>query len=569
MIFAPRIDTSTAAQSHSWDAPAEHDAAPDNSSQARPDDAPAATSGASFAGELPPVVAALLPPPDAESDPTAAAGKRAATAAPGAAAGTAAPAAPTASPQELAAIDLMLGDPLNQELIATYAPSATLPKTAVAVEAVKHYGVERALQMQQLAQATAAVREEYLKAVDQAGAASPPLPQAWTMDGWTKTDPGYSNVSFWTPAEGSKLRAEHPGWTIERTDEGKDGCYCKPTFNVDAFTASYAKGDSLAARAFAALYGSSETTTQRLCGDGGETVPVTTFGHGMFNLVPGKYVYGGRDSDEPRWQAGHLECNGAVRVVDLASPPELRNNRMVWFDPAMGFVTQRENVVVHEGWFEKALPAVFAAFITYMTAGAGAGLANSMSLTQGTISHAVVAGATNSMIGAALNGAMSGNLSFKNIFESALKGAITGGVTSGLGLNTLGMNASGQIVNYGEKLLAITGQATLSGALAALSGGDFSAALQGSFTAGIANGLAGQITGNMQAGINAQVKAGTLSAIEASMLRSLTQATGSAIRALANHGNPGQAAAKEFLQSIVGNAAKALPGVAPEMKKAA
>jgi hypothetical protein len=150
-----------------------------------------------------------------------------------------------------------------------------------------------------------------------------------------------------------------------------------------------------------------------------------------------------------------------------------------------------------------------------------------------------------------------------------LKGAITGGVTSGLGLNTLGMNASGQIVNYGEKLLAITGQATLSGALAALSGGDFSAALQGSFTAGLANGLAGQITGNMQAGINAQVKAGTLSAIEASMLRSLTQATGSAIRALANHGDPAQAAAKEFLQSIVGNAAKALPGVAPEMKKAA
>jgi len=148
---------------------------PDPDSQARAQ-APipmvrAASANVSFEGaSAPPPVPTPLPTPAAPSQAPLAAPLVTApiTAQPAAQTAPSSSAGPTASPQELLTIDLMLADPLNREIVAKYAGSAPLPPSAVTTEMVKHYGADRAGQMQQLAQAAGAVRQEYLKALDAA-----------------------------------------------------------------------------------------------------------------------------------------------------------------------------------------------------------------------------------------------------------------------------------------------------------------------------------------------------------------------------------------------------------------
>ena len=122
----------------------------------------------------------------------------------------------------------------------------------------------------------------------------------------------------------------------------------------------------------------------------------------------------------------------------------------------------------------------------------------------------------------------------------------------------MGLNAAGEVVNYAERALAITGQATLQGALTKLSGGSFKDGFTNGLSAGIAAGLANEITGSMQANIDARLELGTLSPVEASALRTLAQATGTAIRALANPRDPGFAMASDYLNSLLADGVQGL-----------
>ncbi|HUG21623.1 hypothetical protein, partial [Piscinibacter sp.] len=446
------------------------------------------------------------------------------------------PAAPTASATELGMVDLMLADPLNGELVAAWGGSAKLPDTDLARDQIARFGADRAGQMQQLAHATATVRSEYQRAVD-AAAAKPPPP------------PAFNPLTHRFDA--GELP---PGWRVELLGVSEGTPNYRTSFSIDAYTAWYAQQDSLAGRAFAALYGEAKTTVE--VGESYER-STTTIGGGLFTVHTGSGFGTDENGTSQAWQPGRLEASGAVVPISLSSGRELHDRSAVWFDPALGFVTARENIVQKQDWLDKAAPIIVTGVIMVATSGAG-GLLSAAGGT-GTLMGAVTTATGSSVLGAAalgaaggalaatVNGAFSGHLSLKDIFRSALTGAVTGGVMQATGVNTLGLDQAGKVASYAQRAMAISGTSTLQGALTALAGGRFADGFKNGLTAGIAQGLAAEVMHGMRADIAARVKSGQLSAVDASALRTLTQATGSAIRALANPQDPGFAFAAEFV----------------------
>ncbi|MFZ5542576.1 MAG: hypothetical protein ACOZJZ_03380, partial [Pseudomonadota bacterium] len=446
---------------------------------------------------------------------------------------------PTASAVELASVDLMLADPLNRELVAAFAPNPVRPGSDFARAQAARYGAERFGRMQQLAQATAAVREQYAQAVNQAQANRPT----------------------------QHLACPPPGWRYETQSIGEGELSYKPVFDVDAFTRWYARQDSLAARAFASIYGGSQTTTT-VHGENEHRVSTTVIGGGLFELRHGSWYDAGEGGGQQGFSPGHLSAHGEVVTIDAQGHPELHQREAVWFDPAMGFVTHAANVVQHEDWIDKAAPVVFAAFMTWLTcggagslfaagsAGASAAAASSMSTLVGSaaagatgsaVAGTLASAATVSALHSVFSGVASGTLSFRDVLRSAATGALTAGIGSATGLGGMGLDRAGNITSYAQRALAITGQATLQGALQKLAGGDFK---QG-FSAAVAAGLAGEFTRGLQADIAAKVAAGQLGQAEASMFRMLAQATGSAIRTLGHPNDAGFAFAQDFINTLM------------------
>jgi hypothetical protein len=199
-------------------------------------------------------------------------------------------------------------------------------------------------------------------------------------------------------------------------------------------------------------------------------VATSTLG-GIATLALGRWV-----QDEyapPVWQASRLD-GGALQRVDPGAPPDLHNAQAVWFDPGLGWVTERANIVVKQDFFDQAFPVLV---------GIGAAWATGVA--------------------------------------DALKSAA-----------------------FATRALAVTGQATVQGAVQELLGGHF----KDGFTAGLASGLAGEITTALDAAIGSMQG---LSAAESSALRLLARATGSAVRAAANPGDPAQAFGLELLGTLV------------------
>ena len=105
---------------------------------------------------------------------------------------------------------------------------------------------------------------------------------------------------------------------------------------------------------------------------------------------------------------------------------------------------------------------------------------------------------------------------------------------------------------FATRALAVTGQATVQGAVQELLGGHF----KDGFTTGLASGLAGEITTALDAAIGSMQG---LSAAESSALRLLARATGSAVRAAASPGDPAQAFGLELLGTLVNDELQTLP----------
>ena len=413
--------------------------------------------------------------------------------------------------------------------------SAATPTGGLATDLSARYGADLLGRLGLLDRATATVRELYRQAVDNAGAARAPMGAA---------DP--------------------PGWTT--TTEGSGESFSvEQRFSVDAFTAWYAKQDTLASRAFAQLYGGSQTTVTP--GAGVDSVPTARIdiGGGLFTLQPGQWVdnsYSG-NGDQRTWIAGSLRSD-ALTQLDPTGNPELHERSAVWFDPAAGWVTLPQNIVTHvsEGWFDHvmdvvddAMPVIVVGVMTWATAGAfgvagGAGMAAAT-----TVEGAVVAGAAFGAIGSAYGGLFNnGHIDFQDVLRGALSGAVTAGLAKelqGTELGKAGLDQAGNVSSYALRAMSITGQATLQGALQELLGGKF----KDGFTTGLTQGLAQEISSALNSKI-AQMGS-KLSPTEASALRLLSQATGSAVRALGNPNDPASAFARDFLSSLVRDAVPA------------
>ncbi len=474
-------------------------------------------AGASALADLPP------PPPVAMTEP--------ALAAP-------AVAARTASPLEIASLELTLADPLNRELIQAHggalpAPSGGAPGS-VLQEQVARYGPELTGRLTQLARANDAVRHLYLAAMDEAARG---------------LGPGTMGAVFVPGSRGEGRGNQTPAsWR----------------FDPVAFTQAYARaglqdGAPLAQRAFAALHGPDalQAWERHEGGDTDSTSRGLTLA-GSFGLTPPAFtdIDGHPSRERMAWVPARLDASvSGLRPLSLHAAPELHQPQAVWFDASLGWVTPVENVVVKASFLDKAIPMVFAGVMTWATAGAfgiagGAGVSAGTGLgAAGGVAGAMTAGAAFGAIGGFYGGLIGeGRIDLRGMLRGALTGAVTAGVTQASGLNGIGLNGAGQVTSYAQRALAVTGQATLQGALQEIAGGRF----RDGFTAGLAQGLGAEVARGLNLKIAELQGSQAIDAAQAGALRQFARAAQSAVALLARPEDPGHAFALTFVNGLVG-----------------
>ena len=419
-----------------------------------------------------------------------------------------APAAPKADPTEIAALELLLADPANQELIQQFGgelkPLPTWTSVGKGIEA--RYGADLGGRLYQLQLAQRAVEGEFLQAMDQALKDGPPSP-------WSSA----------SQKEGDAAN-ERPGWTYGLSPGIADEHW---HFDPGAFARQYVQGDTPAQRAFVSLHG---------------TDPV--------QFIPASNSEAG---DSNRWEVAGITLRlgltpDAVVAKDGWAPSrllrgehhldpdritKLNNKEFVWFDPVHGFSTDSKNL--RGSWIDRAFPQLMGAAFGVM----GAAAAGKLVASAGAVAQSAAMGAA----GSALNQFVStGRVSFKQVLSSALAGGLTAGVARIPGLSE---HLNGAQTAAG-RLMQATGRATIQGAIQAVVGGDFKG--------GFINTLMASAAGEISAHIDAQIsQMPGLSAAERSSLRLLGNATGSALRAVANPGDPLAGLAGDFLGQVMGD----------------
>ena len=420
-----------------------------------------------------------------------------------------APAAPKADPTEIAALELLLADPANQELIQQFGgelkPLPTWTSVGKGIEA--RYGADLGGRLYQLQLAQRAVEGEFLQAMDQALKDGPPSP-------WSSA----------SQKEGDAAN-ERPGWTYGLSPGIADEHW---HFDPGAFARQYVQGDTPAQRAFVSLHG---------------TDPV--------QFIPASNSEAG---DSNRWEVAGITLRlgltpDAVVAKDGWAPSrllrgehhldpdritKLNNKEFVWFDPVHGFSTDPDNV--KGDWLDRAFPVVFAGAMSVMTMGAASaamGVASTSTLTAGQ-------GAVLGAVGSATNQLVSGG---RLDFKQMLLAAVSGGATAGL-MNVTGFGNMMRSDVLSTRLMGHAGRAGVQGLVQQATGGKF---IDGFVNSALAS-AAGEVTRHLDTQIN-EMKG--LSPSEASALRLLSRATGSAMR-LAGGGDPAAGLASDFLNGLLG-----------------
>ena len=441
--------------------------------------------------------------------PIAAAATKAATPA-----DPATPAAPKADPMEIAALELLLAEPENQDMIRHFGgelkPLPTWTTVGQGIEA--RYGQDLGSRLYQLQNAQRAVEAEFFQAMDAARQAElPRLPQ----------HPMSMRRNEPAPESGV------PGWVYNKPGDGHfDGSGPSWEFDPAAFARHYAQGDSPAQRAFAHLHGPEAV----------RFVPApNTEGGGAssWSLNGRTLVLGRKIDDEEGLTSDSLAAsqNGTPdwapsRVLrpDTQLDPDritkLHNKEFVWFDPQLGWSTDEANI--KQSGLDRAFPYIFAGAITAMTFGAGSTVAAGISSAAGggTAGNLAVAAATGAVSNAALQLAANGKINFGQLLQSALSAGATAGIAH---LPGVGQHLDGLAGTAAQRLMEYTGRASVQGALQAIMGGNF--------RDGMANSLLGSLAGEVGQQLNAhinqlQVTHG-LNASEASALRLLSRAASS------------------------------------------
>ena len=458
-----------------------------------------------------------------------------------------APAAPSADPAEIGALELVLADPANQEMIRHFGgelkPLPTWTSVGKGIEA--RYGADLAGRLYQLQTAQRAVEGEFFEAMDQARR-NPP-----------KSTPHYF------PRRGDPLpTADQPGWVYKPGDGHWDGNGPSWEFDPGVFARDYAQGDTPAQRAFAHLHG--PDPVQFI------PAPDTETGGSAEWVLSGVTLREGRrlSFDEGLTPDSVVAKDGwapsrllrGEHFLDPDRITKLNNKEFVWFDPVHGFSTDPDNI--KGDWLDRAFPYLFSAAFTAMTFGAGAGVGAaavagsagtgasmglgatiSAAVGGGTAGTIAVGAATGAVSSATLQLAANGKINFGQVLQSALAGGATAGISK---IPRIGEFLDGKAPSFGQRLMEHTGRATVQGAIQSVMGGKF--------RDGMVNSLIGSLAGEVTTQIDAQIEGiQGLDPSQAGALRLLSRATGSALR-LAGSNDPAAGFASDFLGGLMRDA---------------
>ncbi len=321
---------------------------------------------------------------------------------------------PNADPMEIAALELLLAESANQDMVQHFGgPLQPLPTgTAVGQGIQARYGADLGARLNQLQTAQQAVREEYRKAVDNAAPAPGP------------NTPG----SVYVP----EVRVPADNYQPARWD-----------FDPVAFTQHYASGGSPAQKAFAQLHGSEPLYFKPSLQD------YETPGDYVRNGERGQYVL-----DDP------LQPTFRLSATD---DTELINKENLWFDPVHGWTTDEDNL--KGDWIDKLSPVLMGGFLAFCTGGALSSLMGPASSAAGSIAQSAAIGASSSAV---IQLVTTGKLDFGNMLRSAL----TAGVTSGI-MDASGMGDMLKAQDLSTRMTAHLGKAGMQGVLQQAIGGKF------------------------------------------------------------------------------------------------
>lgn len=413
-------------------------------------------------------------------------------------------AAPNASPTEIAALELLLAEPANQEMVAQFGPPLRPlnTDTNVGQGILARFGPDLGARLTQLQEAQDGVRNEYLHALDQATQSPGP------------DTPG----SQWVPGTGQGETAEPGRWTLDPA----------------AFSRHYAQGDSLAQRVFADLHGQDPLVFHEgREGDAHSEPSYHTLG--PFRLAQGQ-PYGSDPS---------LPDACLLRDYTQLSPEhsaDLINKEYLWFDPVNGWSTSADNIQAPTGFLDKALPVAFSALMCMVALPPVGTLLSQAGA--GTFVQGAAMGAMGSAISQTV---MTGGIDFGNLLRSALTGGIAGSVMQYTGLKDMLGSA-----DLAKSSLAHLGKAGLTGLLQEATGGKFKDGFMNSALASIAQGVGDHL--NQQIG---ELK--DISPEQASVLKLLSKAASSALK-IAGTNDPAAGFAGEFLSGVLGDGLQGAQG---------
>ena len=439
-------------------------------------------------------------------------------------AGAVAPTGPTADPMEIQALELMLADPANKEMVANFGGELKPAVTGndVADSIVARYGSDLAGRLTQMQTAQQEVQKQYMAALD-AAIYSPGAKQPGSM--------------FIGSEYNSALPAGMQGLPL-RPGVGPRGESGSWVLDPVAFTNEWSKGDSALQKAFAYLHGND--AVQRVTVGQGETED-TVLAFGRQKLTPA----GNRSADDDP-DAGTSKLSVAWDHIDPKDPPKLLNNDMVWFDPSRGWVTDPDNL--KPDGLDRAMPIVFGAAMSFMTMGAASAAMGVTSTTALSVGQGAVLGAVGGVTNQLVNVIGGGRFDFKQVLVSA----ISGGATAGL-MNATGLGQMVQSADTATRLIGYAGRAGLQGAIQQATGGRFA----DGFINSAMGSLASEVTQTLNAEIAKLEQTGSgLTAGESSMMRLLSRAAGSALR-IVGTGDPAAGFASDFLSATLGEAQQA------------
>jgi hypothetical protein len=450
-------------------------------------------------------------------------------------------AAPKASAMEIAALELLLAEPANQEMIAQFGPPLAPLNTGtdVGLGIQARFGADLGARLTQLQEAQNNVRQQFLQALDQAQQNPGPNVAGSELiqqhNNWRDGDITETSLYTVTYPASATQASDLKAIESDVQTAGGQGQNLWRLSDSAEFAKAYAAGDSPAQKAFASLHGSEPLQFHPQVVNG-ETDAGPNITSAYYSLGESKLVTGGQTVDDKGNPGGWRESTLEKTQLTTEQNRRLINSEYLWFDPVNGWSTDLENNIrPSNSLIDKAFPLVFAGAMTMVTAGAFGITAASASTSLG---QSMALGAISS---ASMQLTTGGKIDLGNMLRSAL----TAGVTFGV-MDVSGVSGALQSTELATRTLGHLGKAGLQGLLQEASGGKFREGLTNS----LISSVAGEVGKSLEGQISELSQNEGLSVQESSMLRLMGRAASSAVR-VAGSGNAAAGFASDFLGGLM------------------